>query len=159
MTSVVSPGTTTHRSALVILIAWMLAGTLDITTAVLYYLGPSSARAVRLLKGIASGVLGARAFDSGLATAWLGLALHYLIALIWTLVFVVAVRSCGGLRRHVVLTGIAYGIIIWLVMNLFVLPLSNVARGPFELRAAVIAAIILILCVGLPISVVIGRYL
>jgi hypothetical protein len=159
MTSVVSPGTTTHRAVLVVLVAWLLAGTLDITTAVLYYLGPSSARAVRLLKGIASGVLGARAFDGSSAPAWLGLALHYLIALIWTVVFVVAVRSFGGLRRHFVLTGIAYGIIIWLVMNLVVLPLSNVARGPFELRAAVIAAIILILCVGLPISVVIGRYL
>jgi hypothetical protein len=159
MTSVVSPGTTTHRAVLVVLVAWLLAGTLDITTAVLYYLGPSSSRAVRLLKGIASGVLGARAFDGSSAPAWLGLALHYLIALVWTVVFVFAFRRLGTMRRHLVLTGVAYGVIVWLVMNLVVLPLSNVSRGPFELRAAVIAALILILCIGLPISQVIGHYL
>lgn len=159
MTSVVLPPATTRRTLLVVIVAWLLAGTLDITAAILYYLGPSSARAARLLRGIASGVLGARAFDGGAATALLGLALHYLIALIWTIVFVVAFRNLGALRRHLVLTGIAYGIIVWFVMNLVVVPLSNFSRGPFELRAAVIAAIILILCVGLPISLVIGRYL
>jgi len=159
MTSVVSSATPTQRTVLVVIVAWLLAGTLDITTVVLYYLGPSTARAARMLRGIASGILGARAFAGGAATALLGLALHYLIALIWTVVFVVAFRSLGALRRHLVLTGITYGIIVWLVMNLFVLPLSNVSRGPFELRAAVMAAIILILCIGLPISLVIGRYL
>ena len=159
MTSFVSSATPTQRTVLVVIVAWLLAGTLDITTAVLYYLGPSSARAASMLRGIASGILGARAFDGGAATALLGLALHYLIALIWTVVFVVVFRSLGALRRHRVLTGIAYGIIVWLVMNLLVLPLSNVSRGPFELRGAVIAAIILILCIGLPISLVIGRYL
>ena len=159
MTSVVGSAAPPRRTALVVMIAWVLAGTLDITTAVFYYVGPSSARVARLLQGIAAGVLGARAFDGGVATALLGLALHYLIALIWTLVFLVACRTLGALRRHLVLTGIVYGIIVWLVMNLAVLPLSNVARGPFQPRAATIAAIILILCVGLPISLVIGRHM
>jgi len=141
------------------MVAWLLAGTLDITTAILYYVGPSSARAARLLQGIASGLLGARAFDGGVATAFLGLALHYLIALIWTLVFLVAIRTLGALRRQLILTGIAYGIIVWVVMNLVVLPLSKVSRGPFQPRAAATAATILILCIGLPISLVIGRHL
>ena len=158
MTSVVlSPST--RRTVLAVLVAWLLAGTLDITAAIFYYLGPSSARAARMLRGIASGVLGARAFDGGAATALLGLGLHYLIALIWTVVFLGVFRSLGVLRRHLVLTGIGYGIIVWFVMNLVVLPLSNASRGPFELRGAVIAAIILILCIGLPISLVIGRNL
>jgi len=148
-----------RRTALVVVIAWLLAGTLDITTAVFYYVGPSTARATRLLQGIASGLIGARAFEGGAATAWAGLALHYLIALIWTLGFFLACRTLGALRRRLVLTGIAYGIIVWFVMNLVVLPLSNVSRGPFEPRAAAIAATILILCVGLPISLVIGRHL
>jgi hypothetical protein len=158
MTSVVvSPST--RRTVRVVLVAWLLAGTLDITAAIFYYLGPSSARAARMLRGIASGVLGARAFDGGAATAVFGLALHYLIALIWTIVFVVAFRSVGALRRHLVLTGIGYGVIVWFVMNVVVLPLSNASRGPLELRVAVTAVTILILCIGLPISLVIGRYL
>lgn len=159
MTTLLWSTGTPRRTAVTVLIAWLLAGTLDITTAVLFYVGPSSARAARLLQGIASGLLGARAFDGGATTALLGLALHYLIALIWTLVFLVAFRTLGALRRHLVLIGIAYGIIVWLVMNLVVLPLSNVARGPLQLRAAGIAATILVLCIGLPISLVIGRHL
>ncbi len=158
MTTVRGSIATTRRTVLVVMFAWLLAGTLDIATAVFYYVGPSSARAERLLQGIASGVLGASAFDGGVATALLGLALHYLIALIWTLVFVVAFRTLRPLRHRLVLTGIAYGIIVWFVMNLVVLPLSNVSRGAFQLRAAAIAATIVILCVGLPISLVIGRY-
>jgi hypothetical protein len=159
MPNVVSSPVTTPRTILVVIAAWLLAGTLDITAAVLYYLGPSSTRAARMLRGIASGVLGARAFDGGAATALLGLALHYLIALIWTVVFLVALRNLPALRRHLVLTGIAYGVIVWLVMNLVVLPLSNASRGPFQLQAANTAAIILILCIGLPISLVVGRHL
>src|SRR5215470_6152416 len=65
MTSVVSSATRTQRTVLVVIVAWLLAGTFDITTAVLYYLGPSSARAAGMLRGIASGILGARAFDGG----------------------------------------------------------------------------------------------
>src|SRR5215471_1253060 len=120
MTTVLQTVPTQRRTAVIVTTAWLLAGTLDITTAILYYVGPSSARATRLLQGIASGVLGASAFNGGGATALLGLALHYLIALIWTLVFVAAFRSIGGLRRHLVLTGIAYGIVVWFVMNLVV---------------------------------------
>jgi hypothetical protein len=159
MTTILRSAPTSRRTAVTVLIAWLLAGTLDITAAVLYYVGPSSSRAARLLQGIASGLLGARAFDGGAATALLGLALHYLIALIWTLTFFVAFRRIGALRRHLVLIGVVYGIIVWLVMNLVVLPLSNASRAPFQPRAAVIAAIILILCIGLPISLVMGRHL
>lgn len=132
-------------------------GTLDITAAILYYVGPSDTAAARLLQGIASGVLGARAFDGGAATALLGLALHYVIALIWTLVLFVAFRTFGALRRRLVTTGIVYGLIVWSVMNLVVLPLSNVRRAPLQPRPAAVAAIILVLCVGLPLSLVIGR--
>jgi len=159
MTTIQPSGATRRRTAVVVMAAWLLAGTLDITTAILYYVGPSGARAARLLQGIASGVLGARAFDGGAATALLGLALHYLIALIWTLVFFVVFRTLGALRRRLVLIGIAYGIIVWFIMNLVVLPLSRVSRGPFQPQAAATAATILILCIGLPISLVIGRHL
>jgi hypothetical protein len=159
MTEVAWLAATKRRTAFTVLIAWLLAGTLDITAAILYYIGPSSAGAARLLQGIASGVLGARAFDGGAATTLLGLALHYLIALIWTLVLFVGFRTLGALRRQLVLTGIVYGIIVWLVMNLVVLPLSNVRHAPLQPRAAGIAAIILVLCIGLPLSLVIGHHL
>ncbi len=138
--------------------AWLLAGTLDITAAILYYTDASPAKAERLLQGIASGLLGVRAFAGGLATALRGLARHYLIALIWTLLLLVGFRMVVALRRHLVLTGIAYGILVWSVMNLAVLPMSNVRHAPLQLRPAVTAALILILCIGLPMSLVLGRH-
>jgi hypothetical protein len=142
-----------------VLIAWLLAGTLDIATAILYYIGASPARAARLLQGIASGLLGDRAFAGGGTTVLLGLALHYLIALIWTLTLLVGFKMAAALRRHLVLTGIGYGVVVWFVMNLVVLPLSNVRHAPIQVRPAVTGAIILILCIGLPISLVVGRHL
>jgi hypothetical protein len=142
-----------------ILIAWLLAGTLDITTAVLYYAGLSITRASTLLQGIASGVLGARAFGGGLETAALGLAFHYLIALIWTFVLFVCLRAFKALTRHLALTGIVYGIVVWLAMNLIVLPLSNVRHAPIHLRPAIIGAIILVFCIGLPLALVLGGYM
>ena len=84
--------------------------------------------------------------------------MHYLIALIWTLILLVAFQLLAFLRLHLALTGIAYGLIVWFVMNFVVLPLSNVRRAPFQPRAAAIAAIILIVCIGLPMSLVIGRH-
>jgi hypothetical protein len=150
-------GITTRRSTITILLAWLLAGTLDITTAIVYYIGASATGTERLLQGIASGVLGAAAFTGGAATAALGLLLHYLIALIWTLVLFAAFRVVPVLRRHLVLTGIAYGVVVWLAMNLIVLPLSNVRHTPIRLGPAVVAAVILVFCIGLPISLIVGR--
>lgn len=155
--TLVASATDTRRTVFTLAIAWLLAGTLDIGTAILYYVGPSSARAIRLLQGIASGVLGAHAFSGGVGTAMLGLAFHYFIALVWTLVLFAALRTMKGLRHHLLLTGVTYGVVVWCAMNLVVVPLSNVQHRPIDPRGAVIGAIILIFCIGLPLSLVIGR--
>ncbi len=141
----------------VLLKAWIVAGTLDITTACIYYPLTTGVRVVRLLQGIASGALGARAFEGGLRTAALGVAFHYVIALIWTLVFLLAARRFRGLTRNAFAVGMAYGVVVWIVMNLVVLPLSNVRQGPFHLTGAVIGAVILMFCIGLPIAAIVGR--
>ena len=146
----------TQRTTITILLAWLLAGTLDITAAFVYYVGSSATGAERLLQGIASGVLGAAAFTGGAATAVLGLLLHYLIALIWTVVLFAAFRVVTPLRRHSVVTGIAYGVVVWLAMNLIVLPLSNVRQVPIRVGPAVTAVVILVLCIGLPMSLVLA---
>jgi uncharacterized membrane protein YagU involved in acid resistance len=112
---------------------------------------------VRILQGIASGMLGSRAFAGGAATAVLGLALHYLIALVWTLVFFVAARRFKALRRRPVLVGMVYGVIVWSVMNVIVLPLSAVSQGSFNLGQAVVGTVMLMFCIGLPIALIVGR--
>jgi len=142
----------------VVLLAWVVAGTLDITAALTYYPLTAGIHRAAILRGIASGVLGSKAFDGGAATAALGLLLHYVIALIWTVVFFLAARSFDALTRHPIVVGLAYGVVVWAVMNLIVLPLSNVRRGPFNPTQAAIAAVILMVCIGLPIAGIVAKY-
>ncbi|HEY3886238.1 MAG TPA: hypothetical protein VGL62_13565 [Vicinamibacterales bacterium] len=141
-----------------VLFAWLVAGTLDITAAITYYPLTAGVRVERLLQGIASGVLGAAAFDGGVRTALLGLALHYLIALIWTVIFFFAARRFPALVRHLAVAAIAYGAVVWTGMTLVVLPLSRVRRGPFNVAQAIIAAVILMICIGLPFAGIVGRH-
>jgi hypothetical protein len=72
-----------------------IAGILDITTAFI-----RGRRPVRLLQGIASGLLGPQAFQGGWGTAVLGLALHFFIAFSAAAVYYAASRklSCGSGR-------------------------------------------------------------
>jgi hypothetical protein len=142
-----------------ILSAWLVAGTLDLTTAVTYYPLTGTVTAKQILQGIASGVLGAEAFRGGTATAVLGIALHYGIALIWTLIFYAAARRVEMLTRRPFIVGPLYGSFVWLVMNLVVLPLSRVAHRPLRLQPSMIGAVILMVCIGLPIAGILGRSL
>ncbi len=59
--------------------AGLIAGILDIASAcvIAEIKGTGS---IRVLQGIASGLLGQRSFEGGMATAGLGLAIHFLIA-------------------------------------------------------------------------------
>ena len=143
-----------------ILTTWLLAGTLDILAAFTQYMiGTGGKNPVNVLLFIASGVFGREtAFSGGYPMAALGLAFHYFIALSWTLLFFFAYPKMNILAKNKFATGIAYGIVIWLVMNQIVLPLSNVSRGAFDLGRAALGTLVLMVCVGLPISFTIGKY-
>lgn len=139
-----------------ILLAWLVAGTLDILVAVTYYPLTAHITVISLLQGIASGLLGPRAFAGGVGTAVLGLACHYFIALIWTLVFFVVYPRLKILARNLIVTGLAYGVFVGLVMNLIVVPLSRTPKGPFSLSHFLIAIFILLFTIGLPIAAIVG---
>ena len=100
------------------------------TTAVTYYPLTANVTSKQILQGIASGLLGAQAFQGGNATAALGLALHYLIAFVWTIVFYMLAKNIRVLTRWPLIVGPLYGTFVWLVMNLVVLPLSHVHAPP-----------------------------
>jgi uncharacterized membrane protein YagU involved in acid resistance len=142
-----------------ILIAWIVAGTMDVTAAVTYYPMTANVTATQILQGIASGLLGAQAFQGGTATAALGLGLHYVIAFVWTVFFYVLASNIRMLTRHPLIVGPVYGTFVWLVMNLVVLPLSNVAHRPLRLQPSIVGAVILMICIGTPIAAIVGRHL
>lgn len=142
-----------------ILTAWLIAGTLDIGIAVTYYPLTGRGNPFTILQGIASGLLGPRAFLGGVGTAALGLACHYAIALIWTVVFFVVYPRVGVLWYSRTLTAVLYGVFVSLAMNLVVVPMSHVAHRPFDLRFFVIATVILIASIGFPLAIMGSRRL
>jgi hypothetical protein len=140
-----------------VLWAGFACGVLDITAALVVY-GFFGAKPMRLLQGIASGLLGPSAFDGGLATALLGLLCHFVIAFGAAAVFFFASRSFGFLIERAVVSGALYGVAVYFFMNLVVVPLSAAAKRPFSLRMMIVGVIIHIFCVGLPISLTVRRF-
>jgi hypothetical protein len=145
------------NALLAVLWAGFACGVLDITAALLVY-GYLGLKPVRLLQGIASGLLGPNAFDGGLATALLGLLCHFAIAFGAATVYFAASRGIRVLVDQAVLFGALYGVAVYFFMNLVVLPLSAIAKRPFSLKLMIIGVVIHIFCVGLPISLSVRRF-
>jgi len=136
----------------------LIAGTLDICAACLTSWLRAGVGPVRVLHSVASGLLGAAAFDGGAKTAALGLALHFLIATGATVVFYLASRKMMFLIERPVTFGLLYGVAVYAFMNFVVLPLSNVARRPIPVSGRIIGVLIIMFCIGLPIALVVRRY-
>lgn len=102
---------------------------------------------------IASGLLGLAAFAGGLGSALLGLRLHAVFTLVIAAVFIVAARRLPVLRRHLILGGLLYGVVVYFVMNFIVTPLSA-APPPQGITLAVIVEGIIghALTIGLPLA-------
>jgi hypothetical protein len=139
-----------------VLIAGLIAGVLDITAAFVVY-GRLGATPAGILRSVARGLIGARAASGGLATAALGLALHFVIACGAAAVYYAASRRWSGLNRRPVVSGLAYGVVVWLVMNYVVVPLSAIGRWPTLTPLAAIIIGVHMVCVGLPIALVVSR--
>ena len=91
---------------------------------------------LRVFQSIASGLLGRASFSGGAATVALGVVCHLTVAFGWTLLFYVAARRVPSLRHLAkssaggLALGLVYGVIIWLGMDLVVIPLSRATPTP-----------------------------
>jgi uncharacterized membrane protein YagU involved in acid resistance len=135
-----------------ILVGGAIAGALDITYAIVFsaYRGVAP---MRVLQSVASGLLGRAAFDGGVPVAALGLCLHFLIAFTIAAIFYLASRRLPFLTRRPVVSGILYGIGVYAVMNLVVLPLSAYPpRKSFPLIVIVTGLLVHMFFIGLPIA-------
>jgi len=146
-----------ESSSKAIVWAGLIAGAMDIAAAFVVY-GVFDATPLRILQGIASGLLGPRSYEGGIATATLGLLCHFTIAFGAATVFFLLSRQMPFLTRQFILAGALYGIAVYLFMGRVVIPLSRAHRNPFSLKMMIIGIIIHIFCVGLPISTTIKRF-
>lgn len=137
-----------------ILITTVLAGMLDLAGAVISYMLVRRTFPVKILEYIAGGVHGGAALDGSFLMNVQGGIFHFLIAGCWTVFFYMLFPSFRFLHRSVWLNALLYGLLIWAVMNIVVLPLSawKVPVSPIRVKEAGKAATILIICVALPIA-------
>jgi len=141
-----------------ILIATLIAGTLDALAAVINYTINGGKFPSKIFQYIASGVVGQQAFTGGISMTILGIIFHYSIAFAFTLFFFLIYPRLKILSKNKILTAVAYGIFVWLVMNLIVIPTSNINAFPSDIKQGLVGAVILIVAIGLPLSFIISKY-
>lgn len=100
--------------------AGLLAGTIDIGAASAI----NAAAPERVLRAVASGLLGRAAAHGGPWVPVLGMVLQWAMSIVIAGVFLAAAARAPILLRRWIPAGIAYGVIIFFVMNYVVVPLS-----------------------------------
>ena len=146
--------------------AGLIAGTLDLTAAFIdvgvnFDKGP-----IWLLQNVAGSLLGPRAYEGGLATAALGLVLHFTVAFAWTAVFYLLSRRFPVLLRRSVPSGLVYGAVVFLVMYRVTIPLTIALKSlyltvPFNHHWPALRwsqLFVHFICIGLPIALVVRRF-
>jgi uncharacterized membrane protein YagU involved in acid resistance len=148
-----------QRSRALLAIFWggFLVGVFDIVYAFIEWV-LRGVPPIRILQGIATGVLGPASFRGGVATAALGLSLHFLIAFGAATVYYSASRFIPLLTREAVICGLLYGIAVYCFMHYVVIPLSRIRRRPFDVVFDSIEIVEHMLLVGLPIALACRRF-
>ena len=144
------------RASQTIASAGLVAGILDITSAfvIATIKGVGS---MRMLQGIASGLIGPRSFEGGLATAACGLAIHFLIAFTVATIFYLTSRRLSFLTQNAIVSGLLYGIAVYLFMYWIVIRLVFPNAHP-SLSRDVTAVLVHMFLIGLPISLIVSRF-
>jgi len=114
-----------HHTMGIVFAAGLVAGTIDIGAASLINrLSP-----VVILQAVASGLLGRGAFGGGAAAASVGLLVQWGISILIAAIYLMVTTPWPGMRRSWRLTGVLAGVVIFVIMNYLVVPLS---AAPFR---------------------------
>ena len=140
-----------------VLAGGVVAGTLDILYACIFWGVKADVPPSRILQSVAAGLLGEASFTGGTATAGLGLLLHYLIACTMSLAYYLAARRWPGLTRRPLAWGSAYGLVLYVIMNHIVVPLSAAPGGSPDPTWVVLTVAVHAFLVGVPIAWFAGR--
>jgi len=103
-----------------ILLGGVIAGAIDIGAACVI----SGRSPGFILQVIAGGLLAKASFEGGLASMFLGAVLQEVMGLLIATIYVLLAKSIPVLLRRWIICGLAYGVVIFFVMNYVVVPLS-----------------------------------
>jgi uncharacterized membrane protein YagU involved in acid resistance len=135
-----------------VLAGGLLAGALDIIYACVFWAVKADVPPTRIFQSVAAGLLGKASFQGGAATAAIGLFLHFSIACTMALVYYLASRRWPVLVRRPIPIGIAYGLLLYVVMNFIVVPLSAASPGSRDPIWITLSVAVHAFLIGLPIA-------
>ena len=137
-----------------IFLSGLIAGTLDMLAAItVYAFILQKTTAIKILQSIASGLFKKDAYSGGSQMALYGLLLHYFIALTFAWFYFTIYPYFTFIKKNTLVAGILYGIFVWIIMNLVVLPTVFPVLPEKHLDFPLILSIlILICCIGIPIA-------
>jgi hypothetical protein len=144
------------RALRTIVTAGLVVGVLDISSAFVIWWQ----RGVTIqhgLQGIAAGLLGTKSYEGGLATAGLGLAIHFFVAFVVVSIFYLASRKIRFLTKRPLVSGVSFGIGVYMVMYWIVLP-TAFPTFRHRLYNEMLALAIHICLIGLPTAFIVRRY-
>jgi len=151
-----------RKAFLTILVAGLIAGAFDITYACVFSYVRRGVTPGAVFRSVASGALGPSARGGGIKIAILGLCFHFLIALIWASIYFLASRMLPFMIRHAIISGILYGLCVYLVMYGIVLRVSAIhaTAYPWSYQWPVLIGNVLIhtLGIGLTIALVTRKF-
>jgi hypothetical protein len=137
----------------------LVAGTLDISENIIFnafrHITP-----YQIFQYIASGLIDGKSFTMGGASVALGVAIHYTIAMTWTVIFYLLSRKLLILTRQAAICGIVYGGAVYVIMNFVVLPATRVphAHAAVTVASRVSGVLALLFCIGLTIALLIKKF-
>ena len=144
-----------------VFITGLIAGALDLTGACVAFMIDNNGRFPnKILEFIARGVFGKDAMTGGLTMKLWGLFFHFFIAMAFTVFYFFIYPKIKLLHKNVLLSAFIYGLFVWAIMNLIVVPNSAIQKPiiPFNYVASAKAALVLIICIGLPVSYFAKKY-
>jgi hypothetical protein len=144
--------------------AGALIGLLDGAFAIALYAGVLKVATVtQVLQSIAAAFLGGAAYRGGMASAALGIGIHFSIAFGWTLAYAILWTAAAPIREvtrstaGVLAAGAVFGCCVWLIMDLLLLPLTRARVTPPASSLFFVMLAWHAVGVGLPIALIFRR--
>lgn len=136
------------------LLTGLIAGILDLAGATISFMITNGRFPKKILEFIAGGAFGPGAMNEVPAMKLWGLLFHFFIAVVFAFVYFFIYPKVKFFQKNIFLSAVLYGLFVWAVMNMLVLPLSAYHSPviPTNIKETAKGAFILMLCIGLPVA-------
>jgi hypothetical protein len=138
----------------IIFLSGFITGSLDGIAAIILFAHPLNLHNISgIFRYIASGLFGQKAYSSGFIYPFYGVILHFLIALIWSAIYLTIlyqVFKTGSVWAKIIFLAS----LIWIVMNGFVMPLCGLNSVHNDGWSIMSSFLVLVFCVSLPICLI-----